>query len=63
MASAVRNRREREKQLDSAIDPRIRPLLDHVASELAREYIRLMEAAAAAEDDATVNLGTEGEQR
>jgi len=27
------------------VDPAIRPLLDHIAAELAPEYIRLMEAA------------------
>jgi hypothetical protein len=28
------------------LDPNLRALLDHVAAELATEYIRLMEAAA-----------------
>jgi hypothetical protein len=28
------------------IDPDLRPLLDHIAAELAQEYIRPMEAAA-----------------
>lgn len=28
------------------VDPTLRPLLDHIAAELAQEYIRLMEAAA-----------------
>jgi len=28
------------------VDPPLRPLLDHIAAELAEEYIRLMEAAA-----------------
>jgi hypothetical protein len=28
------------------VDPDLRPLLDHIATELAQEYIRLMEAAA-----------------
>ena len=31
------------------VDPALRPLLDHIAAELAQEYIRLMEAAADAE--------------
>lgn len=31
------------------LDPAVRSLLDHVASELAAEYIRLMEVAAEAE--------------
>jgi hypothetical protein len=29
------------------VHPDLRPLLDHIAAELAQEYIRLMEAAAA----------------
>ncbi len=33
------------------VDPAIRDLLDHVAAELANEYIRLMERAAEAEPD------------
>jgi len=28
------------------LDPTLRSLLDHIAAELAQEYIRLMEAAA-----------------
>lgn len=37
-----------EHQIDGAerVDPKLRPLLDHIAAELAQEYIRLMEAAA-----------------
>ena len=31
------------------IDPALRPLLDHIAAELAQEYIRLMGAAADSE--------------
>jgi hypothetical protein len=31
------------------LDPAVRSLLDHVAAELAAEYIRLMEVAAEAE--------------
>jgi hypothetical protein len=31
------------------VDPDLRPLLDHIAAELAQEYIRLMEAAANSE--------------
>jgi hypothetical protein len=33
----------------TAVDPALKPLLDHIACELAHEYIRLMETAAAAE--------------
>ena len=39
----------------------IRALLDHVAVELAQEYIRLMEAAAEAET--TVDQAQSGENR
>ena len=40
-----------EQQADGAerIDPDLRPLLDHIAAELAQEYIMLMQAAADAE--------------
>jgi hypothetical protein len=34
----------------SAVEPALKPLLDVIASELAHEYIRLMEAAATAPD-------------
>jgi hypothetical protein len=34
---------------ESALNPNLRGLLDHIAVELAEEYIRLMEAAAEAE--------------
>jgi hypothetical protein len=34
---------------ESALDPNLRGLLDHIAIELAEEYIRLMEAAAESE--------------
>jgi hypothetical protein len=33
----------------AALDPNVRGLLDHIAAELAEEYIRLMDAAAEAE--------------
>jgi hypothetical protein len=33
------------------LDPNLRALLDHVAAELATEYIRLMEAAAEADPE------------
>jgi hypothetical protein len=35
------------------VDPDLRPLLDHVAAQLAHEYIRLMQAAANAETSAS----------
>jgi hypothetical protein len=37
-----------EQQVNGAerVDPDLRPLLDHIAAELAQEYIRQMEAAA-----------------
>ncbi len=31
-----------------SLEPALLPLLDHIAAELAEEYVRLMEAAAAA---------------
>jgi hypothetical protein len=34
------------------IEPSVRSLLDHIAVELAEEYVRLMEAAAASENSA-----------
>jgi hypothetical protein len=34
---------------ESVLDPKLRSLLDHVAAELAEEYIRLMEGAAQTE--------------
>jgi hypothetical protein len=43
---------EHEVGGEERIDPDLRPLLDHIAAELAQEYIRLMEAAAAAESAA-----------
>jgi hypothetical protein len=43
---------------ESALDPNVRGLLDHIATELAEEYIRLMEAAAEQEAGAT---GTDGD--
>jgi hypothetical protein len=35
----------------AALDPNVRGLLDHIAAELAEEYVRLMEAAAEVEGD------------
>lgn len=35
----------------AALDPVIRNLLDHIATELAGEYVRLMEVAAKTEVD------------
>jgi hypothetical protein len=45
-----------EQQADGAerLAPGLRPLLDHIAAELAQEYIRLMQAAADAEIAACV---------
>jgi hypothetical protein len=40
---------ERPVESTERIDPALRALLDHVAAELAQEYIRLMQAAADAE--------------
>lgn len=38
--------KEQEHAGAEPVDPALRPLLDHIAAELAHEYIRLMEAAA-----------------
>jgi hypothetical protein len=38
------------------IDPDLRPLLDHIAAELAQEYIRLMQAAANEEAAASLSV-------
>jgi hypothetical protein len=38
------------------VDPDLRPLVDHIAAELAQEYIRLMEATADAEAAATESV-------
>ena len=39
-------RRKEEKILSSVQDPAVRELLDHIAEELAEEYVRLMNEAA-----------------
>ena len=38
-----------EPALDPRSDPAVRDLLDHVARELAEEYVRLMRAAASSD--------------
>jgi hypothetical protein len=38
-----------EPRYAEQIDPNLRELLEHIAVELAEEYVRLMEAAAEAE--------------
>jgi hypothetical protein len=38
------------------IEPKLRALLDHVAAELAQEYIRLMEAAVSEETAASLSV-------
>jgi hypothetical protein len=40
---------EQGSMTNMALDPGIRNLLDHIAVELAEEYIRLMDAAAHSE--------------
>jgi hypothetical protein len=47
---------EHEVGGEERIDPDLRPLLDHIAAELAQEYIRLMEAAADAETAASSSV-------
>jgi hypothetical protein len=44
-----------DRATDSLLDPNARNLLDHIAVELAAEYIRLMEAAAETEALSPVN--------
>jgi hypothetical protein len=45
---------------EAALDPNVRALLDHIAAELAEEYVRLMEAAAEEEADGDAIEGEEG---
>jgi hypothetical protein len=37
---------QRQPACESAIEPAVRALLDHIAAELTVEYVHLMEAAA-----------------
>ena len=39
-------------ELGAQLDPPLKGLLDHLAEQLAREYVALMEAAASTEGDA-----------
>jgi hypothetical protein len=39
-----------QHQSGAQFEPAIKALLDHIAAELAAEYVRLMEAAAQADD-------------
>jgi hypothetical protein len=48
--------REHEVAGATRVDPDLRPLLDHIAAELAQEYIQLMEAAAHAETEASLSV-------
>jgi len=51
--AAVEAEASREQPARSAsIDPAVAALLDHIAEDLAREYVRLMESAAHEGDDA-----------
>ncbi|MFQ5514678.1 MAG: hypothetical protein ACE5FG_09585 [Myxococcota bacterium] len=59
--AVVEARTSREGPGESAsIDPAVAALLDHIAEDLAREYVRLMEQAAH-EDDGDVS--TSGDRR
>lgn len=51
--------REQEVAGVERIDPNLRPLLDHIAAELAQEYIRLMEAAAHTETAPSLSVADE----
>jgi len=53
-------RAERPPGPTPAIDPAAAALLDHIAEDLAREYVRLMEHAA--QDDGTRRLPRKEEQ-
>ena len=48
--------REHEVAGEEIVDPQLRPLLDHIAAELAQEYIRLMEAAAQTETATSLSV-------
>ena len=49
MSAREAQRLDQEAASASMLDPKVRGLLDHIAAELAEEYIRLMELAAEAE--------------
>ena len=49
MLAREAQRIEQAQGPEGAVDPNLRGLLDHIAAELAEEYIRLMEAAVEAE--------------
>lgn len=54
------------RSVEEGINPRLRPLLDHIAVELGEEYVRLMEEAVTAESapvDPTPELALEGGTR
>lgn len=56
----------RTQHQDTAPDPAVRALLDHIATELAIEYVRLMEEAAETEtrlDGSVASAGEEGSDR
>jgi hypothetical protein len=45
-----------EVALSDLLNPKVRDLLDHIAAELAHEYVRLMEAAARDESACGVSV-------
>ncbi len=51
MVSASASSLRTAQLYDAEFAPEFRELLDHIAVELAEEYVRLMEAAAKAETD------------
>lgn len=51
---------DQRQACEAALDPNVRALLDHIAAELAEEYVRLMEAAAQAEADRDATEGEKG---
>jgi hypothetical protein len=62
MLAAAQTRGHPVQAAAPAVDPSLRGLLDHIAVELAEEYIRLMEAAAAAEHDAPLTESEENRE-
>lgn len=49
LARDIAGDRQSAQRTDQQFEPGIKELLDHIAVELAAEYVRLMEAAAEAE--------------
>lgn len=66
MVTPERQLAERAAPAATSLDPDVRSLLDHIAAELAEEYICLMDAAAEAETASRTPKGRpliEGDRR